>query len=125
MSLGLDPEDAEARVQALTDPTDDLVSLKPTGESDAAAYYLAVVAREHPDEPGHLVLMERYVQLAAEWSDMSDTWLKNGVNRRVREDDLGDFARSLAQMYLAVVSRAESGTLSDEPPRHVDGDTEA
>lgn len=124
MSADLTSAEAEARIRALLDPSDDLVGLMPTGGTDAAAYYLAVVSREHPDEEGHLVLMERYAQLAAEWSDMSDTWLKNGVNRRVRADGLEDFAQGLAQMYLNVAAKAEKDALGDEP-RHVDGDTEA
>lgn len=125
MSLDLDPEQAEARVRSLADPTDDLVALMPTGESEAAAYYLAVVAREHPEAEGHLVLMERYVQLAAEWSDMSDTWLKNGVNRRVRADGLGDFSRGLAQAYASLAAQADAGTVGERETLHVDGDTEA
>lgn len=112
MSLDLDPDEAEARVRDLADADDTLMGLVPTGESKAAAYYLAIVERPHPDEAGAVVLMERYVQLAAEWSDMSDTWLKNGINRRQTEGD-GSLAQSLAQTYAQVAAQQNGGTVGD------------
>jgi hypothetical protein len=105
-------DDAEARVEALLDADDKLAAVIPTGESDAAAYYLAVVERPHPDAEGSVILMERYAQLAAEWSDMSDTFLKNGINRRAEAGD-GGLARDLAQAYGRVAAAQDADTVGE------------
>jgi hypothetical protein len=119
MSLDLDPTEAEARVVDLTDADDALMALVPTGESKAAAYYLAVVERPHPSEEDSVVLMERYVQLAAQWSDMSDTWLKNGINRRVEAGN-GGLAQTLAQTYAQVAAQQEAGTVGERATAYND-----
>ena len=107
-----DVEDAEARVRSLCDPEDRLTAVIPTGESDAAAYVLAIVERDHPDEDGKTVLMERYAQLAAEWSDMSDTFMKNGINRRQEAGD-GTLARHLAKAYGRLAAAQDAGTVGE------------
>lgn len=104
--------DPEARVRTLMDDGDELAALIPCGESEAAEFHIAIVERDHPDEDGQSILMERYAQLAAEWSDMSDTFLKNGINRRSPKGD-GTLARNLAQAYASTATKVEAGTVAD------------
>jgi len=117
--MTMTPDEAERRVLQLLDDTDDLVALKRAGESEAATYYLAIAVREHPDEPDCVILMERYAQLAEEWSDMTDTFMKNGVNRRVPADGLGDFSRGLAQAYAGLAAQADAGNVGGRDVNHV------
>lgn len=112
-----DIDDVEARVRALLDDADDLVAVVETGESDAAQYVLAVVHRPHPDEAGQVIVMERYAQLAADWSDMSDTFLTNGINRRSAEGD-GSMARALAESYAALAAQMDGDTVGDRDVVH-------
>lgn len=107
-----DIADAEARVRALTDAEDDLAAVIKTGETEAAEYHLAIVHRPHPDEAGQVIIMERYAQLAAEWSDMDDTWMKNGINRRVEAGN-GAVPQALAQAYAGLSAQMNAGSVGD------------
>jgi len=112
MTPDVDVEEAEARAEDLRDEDDRLAAVIPTGESEAAAYCLAIVERDHPDAEGKVVLMERYAQLAAEWSDMSDTFMKNGINRRQDAGD-GSLARELAQAYAGTAAAQDAGNVGE------------
>lgn len=116
-------DDVEARVRALLDPHDDLVAVIEAGESEAAAFVLAIVHRPHPEEAGQVIIMERYAQLVtADWSDMEDTWMKNGINRRIEAGN-GAVPQALAQAYAGLSAQLKAGSVGDrEVIHHAPGD---
>lgn len=97
------------RVASLTDEDDFIYGLALAGESDTAWYVLVVMERRHE---GETYLNERYALLAKPGAEIDDTYMKNGINRRVT-DTTGVLARALGKLYMGV-SNFESALAKHE-----------
>jgi hypothetical protein len=119
-ALDLDPEDAERRIRSLCDPEQTIEAIARTGTTEPRAYYAVVRTWEHPDEPGMRILNVQNVQLAAEWSRMSDTFVSGGGYRQRVPEDSGDVARSIAQGLAATAARQDAEALGERAPEYYD-----
>lgn len=104
--------DAKTRIRNLLDSNQSLVSITKTGSTDARDFYAVVRTWPHPEEAGMQVLNIQNVQLTAEWSGMSDTFLSGGYRQRVPSDN-GDLMRSLAQTLATAAAQADAGKLGE------------
>ena len=93
--MSLSESEARERIDALTEDRDFVFGIVHAGESETAHYFLVVHERTHE---GNRYLNERYVLLAKDGADIEDTYMKNGINRRI-SSDLVDLADSLAVLY--------------------------
>lgn len=99
--MALTEQQATDRIWALIEePETDLpYSAIEVGEDDGAYYYLVIVEREHE---GNVYLNERYVLLSKpDNQDIDDTWMKNGINRRVPSTTMY-LADALGHEYAAI-----------------------
>jgi hypothetical protein len=119
MTPDIDADDAEDRIRSLMDDREDLISITRTGASEAAAYYAVVRSWPHPDESGLRIVNIQNVQLVAEWSDMSDTFLSGGYRQRV-PDGNGDIMRSLASALAGAAAQADAGSLGSREVSYED-----
>lgn len=95
--------DVRERVSTLVDDDDDaavLHAVMPTGSDGDVTYVLAFVEKHHE---GRTYLNERYVMLC-DGDEMSDTFMKNGINRRFSPH----LAERLASMYRRIADRREN-----------------
>lgn len=109
----MNPINLRDRVQALVDDDEDdavLHAVLPTGsqttDKGTVHYALAIVEKQHD---GRTFLNERYVMLP-KGDSMSDTFMKNGINRRFNVD----LADRLAQAYDDIDTRRETYDPDDD-----------
>ena len=93
--MTMSTEEARQRIGTLVDDEDFIFGIIYAGESDTARYFLVVHSRTHD---GNRYLNERYVLLAKDSADIDDTYMKNGINRRI-SSGLPDLAYRLADVY--------------------------
>jgi hypothetical protein len=93
------------RVHALCDDDESPDSIVLAGENDDAVFALVILRRRYE---GDEFLNERYVMLHKR-ETTKDTFMQNGVNRRV--GDMETLADGLAKAYMAVRNRADMGRL--------------
>lgn len=100
--------DPESRIaELIDDPADTLLDTMATGDAEHAEYYLVARIRDHEEVEGARVLTLRYAQLTADWSDLSDTFLSNGMSFRVPADETPrDFTKKVAQFLLRAGTKA-------------------
>lgn len=95
-----------SRVKSLADSSDSIDSILYAGEGEYVWFYLVIQVREHE---GNQYLNERYAALAKPdtGDDFTDTFRKNGINRRV--GDVGTRAKQLAMAYMRSANTRQSG----------------
>jgi hypothetical protein len=119
-ALDLDPADAERRIRLLCDKGQTVEAIVRTATTEARAFYATVRMWKHPSEPGMRILNVQNAQLAAGWSDMSDTFMSgSGFRQRVPADS-GDVARALAQGLAATAARQDANALGDRGTEYRD-----
>jgi hypothetical protein len=113
----LSESEARERIAALTEDRDFVFGIVHAGESETAHYFLVVHERTHE---GNRYLNERYVLLAKDDADIEDTYMKNGINRRI-SSDLVDLADRLADVYQKAADFQHDLAAGDISATAIDG----
>jgi hypothetical protein len=91
-------DDIRRRIRALNDTEDDsIATILRMGDNDNQEFLIAILVREYE---GNEYVNERYVALSKH-DESEDTWMKNGINRRVNSDT-ESLAQTLEEAYKRV-----------------------
>lgn len=120
MTLNISEDDARRRIEALADEGQTVHSITRTGSTDARAFYSVVRTWEHPEETGLSILCVQNAQLAADWADLTDTYLSGSYRQRF-ETGNGDTARAVAKGLAAAAARIDKGA-DDRPAEYNEAD---
>lgn len=108
----LSDQRVRGRILGLNDADDDaLTNIVRAGENEHQFFFLVILEREYQ---GNTYLNERYVALSKHDAD-EDTWMKNGINRRVNTDVDG-MATTLARAYQSIANRSQTDLEEDRTP---------